>query len=98
MQGDVEVFRNIVYDPRSHGRNAKKHLLDVFVPPGSRCPNNDDDRKPVVVFAHGGGWKRGHKDGPTINSGTNVGFALAAQGLVVVSLYFVHLLPVGPID
>ena len=78
---DAHIYRNIVYH-QSLGRQAKKHRLDVFV------PNKASHPLPVVMFVHGGGWKRGDKHGPTINSGSNVGEAFSQEGYVTVSISY----------
>ena len=58
------VYRNIRYckedscdclrqDP------LNKHVLDLYLPQRS----SDDSPPPLVLFVHGGGWRRGHKNG-----------------------------------
>jgi acetyl esterase/lipase len=76
---DVVVYKNISYYD-GPGRDARKHLLDLYLPAGEKD-------FPVVVFVHGGGWRHGYKDG-FLNAYYKVGEGLARRGIgVVVTTY-----------
>jgi len=71
---------DIPYNPDKH----PKHHLDIFCP---RTKEGKDDKTPVVVFVHGGGWKRGDRKYKTLinpHLHKNVGIALRNHGFTVV--------------
>jgi len=59
----------------------EKHFLDIYTP-----VENDNEKKPVVLFVHGGGWKRGDRRWAHWTSRgklyQNVGQALASHNIV----------------
>ena len=57
------------------GAHPSKHKLDLFLPSGS-------DGHPVLVFVHGGSWKRGDKNAYGGAYGA-MGRSLAAEGVAV---------------
>lgn len=57
------------------GAHPSKHKLNLFLPSGS-------NGHPVLVFVHGGSWKRGDKDGYGGAYGA-MGRSLAAEGIAV---------------
>ena len=42
------------------GSSHDKHKLDIYTP-SLKGETNNDKEKPLVVFVHGGGWKRGDR-------------------------------------
>ena len=46
--------------PCDNGDGINKHCLDLFLPDDLSRPNA---KPPLVFFIHGGGWRRGHKNG-----------------------------------
>ncbi|MBA2661161.1 MAG: alpha/beta hydrolase [Bradymonadaceae bacterium] len=69
----VEVIRDIPY--RKSGR--REHLLDIYRPAGA------DGSLPVVLYAHGGGFRILSKDTHWL-----MGLAFARQGFVVVNINY----------
>lgn len=65
------VRRNIVYY-KGLGFNPYRHLLDLYLPKGR-------SKFPVLLFIHGGGWRRGHKSLYGL-----IGSRLAQEGIGVV--------------
>ena len=57
------------------GAHASKHRLNLYLPSAS-------EGHPVLVFVHGGSWKRGDKDGYGGAYGA-MGRSLAAEGIAV---------------
>ena len=55
--------------------HPRKHMLDLFLPAGS-------EGHPVLVFVHGGSWKRGDKDAYG-GAYSAMGRSLAAEGVAV---------------
>lgn len=49
------TVKDVKYVP---GSSKKAHHLDVYLPARPSGPS----RAPVLVFVHGGGWRRGSKD------------------------------------
>ncbi len=64
--GKVRIYKNIFYLNDSH----VKHTLDLYLPEGKDFP--------VLVFVHGGGWKRGHKNEAVFY---NLGRSFAEDGV-----------------
>lgn len=64
--GKVRIYKNIFYLSDSH----VKHTLDLYLPEGEGFP--------VLVFVHGGGWKRGHKNEAVFY---NLGLSFAEDGI-----------------
>ncbi|MEE8641083.1 MAG: alpha/beta hydrolase [bacterium] len=76
---DVVVHKDVPYYD-GPGHDAKKHLLDLYLPA-------DAENFPVLLFVHGGGWRHGHKDGD-FNFYHRLGKGLARQGVgVAVAAY-----------
>ena len=67
-------LRNLAYY-EGPGAHPRKHLLDLFLPSASAG-------HPVLVFVHGGSWKRGDKDAYGGAYGA-MGRSLAAEGVAV---------------
>lgn len=59
--------------------HSLKHKLDIYVPISS---GEQESKFPVVVFAHGGGWKKGDRYGAVSKLHQNVGESLASKGYV----------------
>lgn len=57
--------------------NEKRHLLDVYYPEGT------EERLPVIIDIHGGGWMYGYKE---INKYYNM--FLASRGFTVISINY----------
>jgi triacylglycerol lipase len=72
----VEVRKDQAYGPH------ERHRVDLFLEKGAR------DRRPVVVFIHGGGFSRGGKSTPGQFYYDNVGYWAAEHGLVGVTLNY----------
>jgi acetyl esterase/lipase len=72
---EVEVFKGVAY---REGKDADpdKHRLDLYLPKGRKD-------FPVLVFAHGGGWKNGDRAEFAF-----LGRALAANGIAVASVNY----------
>lgn len=67
---------NVSYDLGSPAA-APANLLDVYAPDGAQA----GDERPVVVFVHGGGWRRGDKENKIedkVNLFTGSGYVLAS--------------------
>ena len=73
---ETQIVRDVPYR-RGPGADPEKHLLDLYVPTGTRWP--------VMVFIHGGGWTSGDKSyragGADIYA--NIGRFYAARGIGV---------------
>ena len=67
------------------GVDAKSQSLDVYAP-------KDAKNAPVIVFIHGGGWRRGDKSNPGVGSQSAAHFC--TQGFVFVSINY-RLTPSG---
>ncbi|HEX2933064.1 MAG TPA: alpha/beta hydrolase [Candidatus Binatia bacterium] len=71
-----QVYKDLAYwsDPLAHPR---KHRLDFFVPQGGRWP--------VLIFVHGGAWRRGDKalEFGGVDPYGNIGRFYAARGVGV---------------
>lgn len=72
---DVEIHKGIPYLD-GPGRDAKRHLLDLYVPRGQKD-------FPVVVFVHGGAWVHGDKN--QLGMYAKMGKTLARYGIGMVS-------------
>lgn len=90
---DVVVHKDVTYYD-GPGHDAKKHLLDLYLPA-------DAENFPVLLFIHGGGWRHGHKDG-LFNPYHRLGKGLARRGVgVAVATYRLapeHKFPAQPLD
>lgn len=73
---NIEDSGLIMIPHLSYVENSKspKHKLDLYLP-----PNSANHKHPVVIFVHGGGWKRGDRRWFR-GMYANVGWALAKQG------------------
>src|SRR5436305_9507879 len=74
-QVTVEVLRNVAY-VEDRDADAVRHRLDLYLPKG----HTDF---PVLLFAHGGGWKNGSKDEFQF-----LGQTLAGHGVGVVAVNY----------
>ncbi len=72
---DVVVHKDISYYD-GPGRDAKKHLLDLYLPAEGRG-------FPVFIFIHGGSWRIGDKDS-LLYPNREIGKRLARRGVAVV--------------
>jgi acetyl esterase/lipase len=72
---EVEVLKNVAY---LEGKDADpvRHRLDLYLPQGKKD-------FPVLLFAHGGGWKNGNKEEFEF-----LGRALAPHGVGVVTVNY----------
>lgn len=57
----LTAYRNIQYS-YVEGVDPKLLSLDVYTPKNTKA----DDRRPVLIMIHGGGWRRGDKGNPPI--------------------------------
>lgn len=73
LPDDVRVDTDI-----SYGHNSQYHLLDIAY------PNTKQDRYPVIIQVHGGGWVYGNKD--TLYKA--YGMALAQKGFAVITFNY----------
>jgi acetyl esterase/lipase len=71
---DVEVIKNVPYVEKD--ADPVRHRLDIFTPKGKKDI-------PVLLFAHGGGWKNGKKDEFEF-----LGKTLAKHGVGVVTINY----------
>jgi acetyl esterase/lipase len=71
----VEVVRNVAYH-EGKGADPKRHQLDLYLPKGKKG-------FPVLLFAHGGGWKNGDKE-----EFACLGRALARHGVGVACINY----------
>ena len=67
------------------GVEAKSQSLDVYAP-------KDAKNAPVIIFIHGGGWRRGDKSNPGV--GAQPAASFCAEGFVFVSINY-RLTPAG---
>jgi triacylglycerol lipase len=75
---DLTVKRDVAYGPH------ERHRVDIFTSAsGSRA-----DKRPVLVFIHGGGFSRGAKSAPNSPYFDNIGAWAARQGFVGVTLNY----------
>jgi triacylglycerol lipase len=72
----IDVSRDLAYGPHA------RHRVDVF------RPNARGERRPMVVFIHGGGFSRGAKSAPGSPFYDNIGYWAASHGLVGVTLNY----------
>ncbi len=82
-QGSVRVFSNLSYGSGAVGQpkeGTKDLLLDLYTPAGG----GEGDRFPAIVLLHGGGFRRGNKEG-TIGE---LAWALASRGVLAVSINY----------
>jgi acetyl esterase/lipase len=90
---DVVVHKDVPYYD-GPGHDAKKHLLDLYLPA-------DAENFPVLLFIHGGGWRHGYKDG-LFNPYHRLGKGMARRGVgVAVATYRLapkHKFPAQPED
>lgn len=71
---DVQEKQDLRYYEGS-GSHSKKHLLNLYLPVDRKDP-------PIVIFVHGGSWKRGDKDAYG-GAYARLGRSLAGTGLAV---------------
>src|SRR5438270_12946054 len=73
--GGVREVKGVTY---SQGKDAdpQRHTLDLYLP-------REEKGFPVLLFAHGGGWKSGSKDEFAF-----LGRALARDGIGVVTVNY----------
>jgi len=82
----IELVRKLdVRYATMNGVEAKSHSLDVYAP-------KDAKNAPVIIFIHGGGWRKGDKSSPGV--GTQPAAHFCAQGFVFVSINY-RLTPTG---
>eukprot|EP01103_Thecamoeba_quadrilineata_P005722 TRINITY_DN15490_c0_g1_i1.p1 TRINITY_DN15490_c0_g1~~TRINITY_DN15490_c0_g1_i1.p1 ORF type:complete len:366 (-),score=61.94 TRINITY_DN15490_c0_g1_i1:158-1255(-) len=75
------LIKNIIYHRATEFHH--KHRLDIYLPLSTK----PQDKKPVIFFVHGGGWKRGDKDW-TFGRYENVGAALTKQDFICVIISY----------
>lgn len=73
----VEVRKDLAYGPHA------RHRADVYLP-----KSRATDLRPLVVFAHGGGFTRGAKSADGLFYYDNVGYWAAEHGLVGVTINY----------
>lgn len=86
----VKIFSNLAYGWGAVGRprpGRKELLLDVYVPDAPELPR----RLPALLLLHGGGFRRGDKNGAI----AQLARAVAARGLVAVAIDY-RLVPDSP--
>lgn len=66
----------------------ERNVLDIFTSPAGAGDGPRAQRRPVLVFIHGGGFTRGSKHTPGTPFYDNVGLWAAAHGLVGVTLSY----------
>lgn len=71
----IDVDSDLAYGP-----DAERHLLDVHTP-----TDKDGAGLPTVIFFHGGGFVRGHKNQPNGVMYANIANTYASQGIVGVN-------------
>lgn len=64
----MEAVRNLDYA----GTGAERQTLDLYV------PKDKSEKRPLIVWVHGGGWKAGSKETPQIAWVLDHGYALAS--------------------
>lgn len=76
--GNVEVKRDLSYVSGGHER----HQLDLYLPKAKvEAPNEQDSKRPLVIWIHGGAWRAGNKNGcPAV--------PLVDRGFVVASINY----------
>ncbi|CAJ1364354.1 unnamed protein product [Effrenium voratum] len=74
----IRVVHDICYHPEPGEAHSSQHL-DVYAPEDA-----EGEKLPVVIFLHGGGWRRGSRRSNVFHFFQNVGYALAEQGFVAV--------------
>ncbi|MEJ0039766.1 MAG: nuclear transport factor 2 family protein [Gammaproteobacteria bacterium] len=79
-----EPYRNVTLTRDIHYGPHERHVLDLFVSPGTTAKS----AKPVVVFIHGGGFAGGAKNTPGSPFYDNVGLWAASHGLVGVTINY----------
>lgn len=60
--------------------HSLKHKLDIYVPILPSGVEHEQRKFPVVIFSHGGGWKKGDRFGAISGLHQNVGESLASKG------------------
>eukprot|EP00931_Biecheleriopsis_adriatica_P104687 TRINITY_DN79329_c0_g1_i1.p1 TRINITY_DN79329_c0_g1~~TRINITY_DN79329_c0_g1_i1.p1 ORF type:complete len:365 (-),score=56.88 TRINITY_DN79329_c0_g1_i1:34-1128(-) len=75
----VQVEHDVCYHPAGAAHACRSHYLDVYAPHRSDA----GAKLPVVLFLHGGGWRRGDRRS-RVGFHQNVGQALAQHGVVAV--------------
>ncbi|CAL1172115.1 unnamed protein product [Cladocopium goreaui] len=89
----IEVVHDVCYHPLGPAVASSAQFLDVYVPPEAKEENAS---LPVVVFLHGGGWRRGSRRSNIFHFFQNVGLVLADQGFVAVLPSYRKSLPYAP--
>src|SRR5690606_23920870 len=91
-QDGVEVVKDVPYG------DHERHVLDVYRPIDLR----DGDRRPVIVYVHGGGFVRGAKDSESGPYFGNLGAWAVQQGWIAVVIDYrlapAHRYPSGAED
>lgn len=59
--GAAVAHRDISYDLGSPVADPNENALDIYTPDGAAAT----DSRPVIVYVHGGGWRRGDKSNQT---------------------------------
>lgn len=77
-QDGVEVVKDVPYG------DHERHVLDVYRPIDLR----DGDRRPVIVYVHGGGFVRGAKDSESGPYFGNLGAWAVQQGWIAVVINY----------
>lgn len=75
-EGQVYSWENIPYRPTTHTKNQ----LDMFIP-GPEVHPFPRNFQPVVLFVHGGSWRKGDRQ-YRFNLYKNIGVACARAGIV----------------
>ncbi len=80
---NVSLVRDVRYGPN------ERNVLDIFTAPATgHGATGSRDRRPVVVFIHGGGFSHGTNHMPGTPFYDNVGLWAAAHGLVGVTMTY----------
>jgi len=89
---EIHVVHDICYHPFGPSVASSAQYLDVYMPPEADRTSS----LPVVVFLHGGGWRRGTRRSKIFHFFQNVGLALADLGFVAVLPSYRKSLPYAP--
>jgi acetyl esterase/lipase len=79
----LRVERDVCYHPQPDGEGAQQSL-DIYAPAAAA---ESDERLPVVVFMHGGGWRAADKQ-DALGVHANICAALAQRGLLAVNVNY----------
>lgn len=77
-----KVFRDICYYKMDCGTQHEKHFLNIYKP---NEPHQED--YPVLIFVHGGGWRRGDRN-YLFNIYGRVGESFSSKGCVTVVISY----------